>query len=88
MSPCWSPKPGEIRLWSDTLVRALFDDSHDAARTIGRARRPAGTAHHASRRACARSRARDWERAWLEGLEADALRPAALGVPDGRRAAG
>ena len=25
--PVLEPKPGEIRLWSDTLVRALFQDS-------------------------------------------------------------
>ena len=34
--PVLEPKPGEIRLWSDTLVRALFHESSDAAQTIGR----------------------------------------------------
>jgi ribosomal protein L11 methyltransferase len=29
--PVLEPKPGEIRLWSDTLVRALFQESSDAA---------------------------------------------------------
>ena len=32
--PVLEPKPGEIRLWSDTLVRALFEESHDAAHSI------------------------------------------------------
>jgi ribosomal protein L11 methyltransferase len=29
--PVLEPRPGEIRLWSDTLVRALFDATADAA---------------------------------------------------------
>src|SRR5260221_13890318 len=29
--PVLEPKPGEIRLWSDTLVRALFQESSGAA---------------------------------------------------------
>src|ERR1700679_1595935 len=29
--PVLEPKPGEIRLWSDTLDRALFQASSDAA---------------------------------------------------------
>lgn len=33
--PVLEPKPGEIRLWSDTSVRALFGDSHEAASTVG-----------------------------------------------------
>ena len=31
--PVLEPKPGEIRLWSDTLVRALFDESSDATQS-------------------------------------------------------
>src|ERR1700692_3275813 len=39
--PVLEPKPGEIRLWSDTLVRALFQESPggaalDAARNLDR----------------------------------------------------
>src|ERR1700685_4510198 len=34
--PVLEPKPGEIRLWSDTVVRALFDESHDATQSLGR----------------------------------------------------
>jgi ribosomal protein L11 methyltransferase len=30
--PILEPKPGEIRLWSDTLVRALFQGTSDSAR--------------------------------------------------------
>jgi ribosomal protein L11 methyltransferase len=30
--PILEPKPGEIRLWSDTLVRALFQESSDSTR--------------------------------------------------------
>ena len=29
--PVLEPKPGEIRLWSDTLVRALFQESPGGA---------------------------------------------------------
>jgi ribosomal protein L11 methyltransferase len=32
--PVLEPKPGEFRLWGDTLVRALFDQSHDAATAL------------------------------------------------------
>lgn len=63
--PVLEPKPGEIRLWSDTLVRALFDESHDAAHSIGCLASRLGP--HIT--ACARVRAvkaRDWERVWLE----------------------
>jgi len=28
--PVLEPRPGEVRLWSDTLVRALFESSLDA----------------------------------------------------------
>jgi len=62
--PVLEPKPGEIRLWSDTLVRALFDDSHDALRTLAElaARLGAGAVADARVRPVAM---RDWERAWL-----------------------
>ena len=47
--PVLEPKPGEIRLWSDTLVRALFDESHDAAQSLGRLAERARAAHHRPR---------------------------------------
>jgi ribosomal protein L11 methyltransferase len=58
------PKPGEIRLWSDTLVRALFDRSNEAAQSLGRLAQMLGP--HITE--CARVRgvaSRDWERVWL-----------------------
>jgi ribosomal protein L11 methyltransferase len=62
--PVLEPKPGEIRLWSDTLVRALFDQSSDAAQSLGRLTQILGP--HITE--CARVHAvpsRDWERVWL-----------------------
>ena len=62
--PVLEPKPGEIRLWSDTLVRALFDESHDAMQSLGRLADRLGP--HIT--ACASVQAvkdQDWERAWL-----------------------
>lgn len=62
--PVLEPKPGEIRLWSDTLVRALFDDSHDAARSIGDLAGRLGP--HITESAVVRAvKALDWERVWL-----------------------
>ena len=63
--PVLEPKPGEFRLWTDTLVRALFDESHDAARSIDLL----ATALSSRLSATARVRAvadRPWERVWLE----------------------
>ena len=63
--PVLEPKPGEFRLWSDTSVRALFDDSHEAASTIGALSARLGS--HITAAARLRSvEARDWERAWLQ----------------------
>ena len=62
--PVLEPKPGEFRLWSDTLVRALFDESHDAAFSIGFLASRLG----ADIGSAARVRAvkdQDWERVWL-----------------------
>ncbi len=71
--PVLEPKPGEIRLWSDTLVRALFQNA--AAEDAGAAAR---NAIHSVERlsACLGTRItetarvrgveeRDWERVWL-----------------------
>jgi ribosomal protein L11 methyltransferase len=63
--PVLEPKLGEIRLWSDTLVRALFDESRDPAQSIGRLAILLGP--HIT--ACARVsavKAQNWERAWLQ----------------------
>lgn len=62
--PVFEPKPGEVRLWSDTLVRALFDASLDPLRQIDRLAGILGR----DGAAAARVRAvadRDWERVWL-----------------------
>jgi ribosomal protein L11 methyltransferase len=62
--PVLEPKPGEIRLWSDTLVRALFDESHDAALGIHQLATRLGP--HITTAARVRAvEARDWERVWL-----------------------
>ncbi len=63
--PVLEPKPGEIRLWSDTLVRALFDESSDATQALSRVAQTLGA--HITRSAAVRAVAsRDWERVWLE----------------------
>ncbi|HTV97151.1 MAG TPA: 50S ribosomal protein L11 methyltransferase [Steroidobacteraceae bacterium] len=63
--PVLEPRPGEIKLWSDTLVRALFDESCDALRGLAGLARVLGrqAAERASVRAVASG---GWERAWLE----------------------
>ncbi len=62
--PVLEPKPGEIRLWSDTLVRALFDETHDAAHSIDqlstRLGAQVGTAARVTQVVD-----QDWERVWL-----------------------
>src|SRR5271170_777925 len=69
--PVLEPKPGEIRLWSDTLVRALFQQSSGAGslaaeRNLDRLAACLG----AEVGAAARVRLvknQDWERVWLTG---------------------
>jgi len=62
--PVLEPNPGEIRLWSDTLVRALFDESHDPALGIHQLAIRLGP--HITTAARVRAvEARDWERVWL-----------------------
>jgi ribosomal protein L11 methyltransferase len=64
--PVLEPKPGEVRLWSDTVVRALFDETHDAMQSLGRLAERLGP--HIT--ACASVQSvenRDWGRAWLAG---------------------
>jgi ribosomal protein L11 methyltransferase len=62
--PVLEPRPGEIRLWDDTLVRALFDEALDPVRTLSllAAALGSGVADGARVRAVADQ---DWERAWL-----------------------
>src|SRR5450631_2977741 len=62
--PVLEPRPGEIRLWSDTLVRALFDESRDPALCIHQLATRLGP--HITTAARVRAvEARDWERVWL-----------------------
>jgi ribosomal protein L11 methyltransferase len=67
--PVLEPKPGEIRLWSDTLVRGLFQESPggaalDAARNLDRLAGVLGP--HITRTARVRRvEDKDWERVWL-----------------------
>jgi len=64
--PVLEPKPGEMRLWSDTLVRALFDEGTDPLDALQRLRRRLGPA--AGARAAVREiEDQVWERAWLVG---------------------
>jgi ribosomal protein L11 methyltransferase len=64
--PVLEPKPGEVRLWRDTLVRALFDASHrDALRQLDYL----STTFGAHITETARVRAvedQEWERVWLK----------------------
>jgi ribosomal protein L11 methyltransferase len=64
--PVLEPKPGEMRLWSDTLVRALFQESSDAALNLDRLSSALGP--HITRTARVRAvQTQVWERAWLTG---------------------
>ena len=69
--PVLEPLPGEIRLWSDTLVRALFQDSpgtsaSDLARNLDRLATRLGP-HITQSARVRRVEDRDWERVWLTG---------------------
>jgi ribosomal protein L11 methyltransferase len=64
--PVLEPMPGEVRLWSDTLVRALFQESSDAALNLDRLATALGP--HVTQTARVRAvQDQVWERAWLSG---------------------
>jgi ribosomal protein L11 methyltransferase len=64
--PVLEPKPGEFKLWSDTLVRALFQESSDAALNLNRLATVLGS--HVTETARVRAvEEQVWERAWLIG---------------------
>ena len=66
--PVLEPKPGEFRLWSDTLVRALFPAGTDAVSTLERLAGALGS--HITQTARLRAVAdQDWERVWLTGWQ-------------------
>ena len=63
--PVLEPGLGEMRLWSDTLVRALFVSSLDPVRQLDRL--GAGLGRHVADQARIRPvENRDWERVWLD----------------------
>ena len=63
--PVLEPLPGEVRLWSDTTVRALFDDSLSPAARLEQVR--AGLDARSGAAATAQLIAdRAWEREWLQ----------------------
>src|ERR1700722_13649061 len=67
--PVLEPKPDEIRLWSDTLVRGLFElvggSSSQPMQSLGRLAHLLGP--HITECASVRAvESRDWERVWLK----------------------
>ena len=62
--PVLEPKPGEIRLWSDTLVRGLFDAASDPLSNIQRLGALLGPEITSTARLHS-VEDRDWERVWL-----------------------
>jgi ribosomal protein L11 methyltransferase len=71
--PVLEPKPGEVRLWSDTLIRALFQESSgagssdasvDAARNLDRLAGVLGP-HITETARVRRVENQEWERVWL-----------------------
>ena len=66
--PVLEPKPGEIRLWSDTLVRALFEHSSEPALKLSQLIERLG--EHLKETARLRGVAEEvWERACLKDLK-------------------
>jgi ribosomal protein L11 methyltransferase len=70
--PVLEPKPGEFRLWSDTLVRALFEApaAADSSEAADAARKLAALASVLGPQVTTTARVRtvknqDWERVWL-----------------------
>ena len=67
--PILEPKPGEFRLWRDTLVRALFQDSADSTRDALKNLSALSNTLGAHVTETARIRAVEdqaWERVWLK----------------------
>src|SRR6202048_1517379 len=61
--PVLEPKPGEIRLWSDTLIRALFQETCDAVLTLDRLAAVLGP-HITQTARVRRVENQEWERVW------------------------
>jgi ribosomal protein L11 methyltransferase len=62
--PVLEPRPGEVRLWSDTQVRALYAESIEPAVGLSRLAGSLGETITASAR-IRRVESREWERVWL-----------------------
>jgi ribosomal protein L11 methyltransferase len=62
--PVLEPRPGEIRLWGDTLIRALFQDTCDAVWALDRLASALGP-HITETARVRRVENQDWERVWL-----------------------
>lgn len=62
--PVLEPKPGEVRLWSETRVRALFDLSQEALFVVSSLAEALG-AHITETARVRRVEERAWERVWL-----------------------
>jgi ribosomal protein L11 methyltransferase len=62
--PVLEPRPGEIRLWGDTLIRALFQDTCDAVWALDRLASVLGP-HITETARVRRVENQDWERVWL-----------------------
>jgi ribosomal protein L11 methyltransferase len=72
--PVLEPRPGEVRLWSDTLVRALFDAATEPARCLGQLAAVLGPGITAEARVRAVAD-QVWERAWMMGWTARSFGP-------------
>jgi ribosomal protein L11 methyltransferase len=64
--PVLEPQPGEVRLWSDTLVRALFDAAIEPARCLGQLAAVLGPGITITARVRPVAD-QAWERAWMVG---------------------
>jgi len=89
--PVLEPRPGEVRLWSDTLVRALYEAATtaaaatDAAGNLSRLAAALGSRITASARVRAVP-AEAWERAWLKDWKSLRFGPRLWVCPRGAQA--
>lgn len=65
--PVLEPAPGEVRLWSETRIRALFDDARDVLQVLGALARALGAPITATARVRGVEE-RGWERAWTQHI--------------------
>jgi len=70
--PVLEPRPGEVRLWRDTLVRALFDQTSDPLLNLHKVQSACGALVAGGSLVAGTARVRAvadqaWERVWLSG---------------------